>query len=99
MVFTYMKNILFKKIIYIPLFIIVLGMSIAVTENKPNRNLYVASSRDIGLEYFSVDSSLKLVYKSNFGEALSIIEKRGNDYVLDMRNDDFFFVQTVLELL
>jgi hypothetical protein len=95
MVFTYMKNILFKKIIYIPLFIIVLGMSIAVTENKPNRNLYVASSRDIGLEYFSVDSSLKLVYKSNFGEALSIIEKRGNDYVLDMRNDDFFFVQTV----
>ena len=51
--------------------------------------------KEITSEYFSVDPSLKLVYDSNFGEALSIIEKKGNDYVLDMRNDDFFFVQTV----
>ncbi|MCW8810098.1 MAG: hypothetical protein OQK52_10520 [Ignavibacteriaceae bacterium] len=90
-----MKNCLFKKIIIITLFIFVLGISIALTKTKPNEILYVGPSRDIGLEYFSVDPSQKLIYDSNFGEALSIIEKKGNDYILDMRNDDFFFIQTV----
>ena len=51
--------------------------------------------KEITNEYFSVDTSLKLVYDSNFGEALSVVEKKGNDYILDIRNDDFFFVQTV----
>jgi len=51
--------------------------------------------KEVTLDYFSVDPSLKLVYKSSFGEALSIIEKKGDDFILDIRNDDFYFVQTV----
>jgi DUF3108-like len=50
---------------------------------------------EITSEYFPIDSSLKLTYNSSFGEAYSNIRKEGNNYILDLRNDDFFFVQTV----
>ena len=46
-------------------------------------------------EYYPVDSSMKLIYDSSFGEALSLTKKKGNDYIIDMRNDDFYFVQTI----
>jgi len=49
----------------------------------------------IGPEYFSIDPSLNLSYNSSFGEAYSTIKKEGNGFILDLRNDDFFFVQTV----
>ncbi len=51
--------------------------------------------REINIEYFPIDSSLKLIYNSSFGEAYSNIKKEGNNYILDLRNDDFFFVQTI----
>lgn len=49
----------------------------------------------IGPEYFSTDPSLNLSYNSSFGEAYSTVKKEGNSFILDLRNDDFFFVQTV----
>jgi hypothetical protein len=49
----------------------------------------------IGPEYFSTDPSLNLSYNSSFGEAYSTVKKEGNGFILDLRNDDFFFVQTV----
>jgi len=69
--------------------------SINFSEISKNKYNIPPMPKEITSEYFSVDPSLKLVYDSNFGEALSVIEKKGNDYILDMRNDDFFFVQTV----
>jgi hypothetical protein len=49
----------------------------------------------IGPEYFPVNTSLKLVYNSSMGEAFADIKKNGKSYVLDLRNDDFNFTQTV----
>ncbi len=49
----------------------------------------------IGTDYFPTDSSLKLSYNSSMGEAQAIIKQVGNNYIMDLRNDDFFFVQTV----
>jgi len=49
----------------------------------------------IGPEYFPIDPSLKLVYNSSMGEAYAEIKKKGNSYVMDLRNDDFYFIQTV----
>lgn len=50
---------------------------------------------EIGPDYYPIDASLKLVYNSSMGEAYAEIKKKGNSYVMDLRNDDFFFVQTV----
>ena len=75
--------------------IIISFCTIAFTNYSANEKPESSFSFKIGKEYFSVDTSLKLVYDSNFGEALSVIEKKGNDYILDIRNDDFFFIQTV----
>ena len=50
---------------------------------------------NIGPEYFPINPSLKLVYNSSLGEAFADIKKNGNSYVLDLRNDDFNFTQTV----
>jgi mRNA-degrading endonuclease HigB of HigAB toxin-antitoxin module len=52
-------------------------------------------TREITKEYFPTDSSLKLVYNSSFGEASAVIKKKNNSYIMDLRNDDFFFVQTI----
>jgi hypothetical protein len=49
----------------------------------------------IGRDYFPTSPSLKLVYSSSMGEAYAEIKKKGNSYVMDLRNDDFYFVQTV----
>ncbi len=49
----------------------------------------------IGPEYFPTNTSLKLVYNSSMGEASAEIKKNGSSYVLDLRNDDFYFMQTV----
>jgi len=50
---------------------------------------------EITAEYFPTDTSLILVYNSSMGEANAVIKKKGNKYVLDLRIDDFFFVQTI----
>ena len=57
-------------------------------------NLYL-DEVNIGPDYFPTDPSLKLVYNSSMGEAYAEIKKIGNSYIMDLRNDDFYFVQTV----
>lgn len=49
----------------------------------------------IGTDYFPTNTSLKLSYSSSMGDAEAIIKKVGNNYIMDLRNDDFFFVQTI----
>ena len=49
----------------------------------------------IGSEYFPTNTSLKLYYESSMGEAIATTKKNGKEYVLDLRNDDFNFTQTV----
>jgi hypothetical protein len=50
---------------------------------------------NIGPNYFPTDPKLKLVYNSSMGEAYAVIKRKGNNYVMDLRNDDFYFIQTV----
>jgi hypothetical protein len=50
---------------------------------------------EIGPDYYPIDPALKLVYSSSLGEASAVIKKEGNNFIMDLRNDDFFFVQTV----
>jgi hypothetical protein len=45
--------------------------------------------------YFPTNPSLKLSYNSSMGEAQAVIKQVGNNYIIDLRNDDFYFVQTV----
>jgi len=49
----------------------------------------------IGPDYFPTDTNLKLVYNSSMGEAYAEIKKKGKSFIMDLRNDDFYFVQTV----
>lgn len=49
----------------------------------------------IGPDYFPTNTSLKLVYNSSMGEAYAEIKKKGSSYVMDLRNDDFYFIQTI----
>jgi len=49
----------------------------------------------IGPEYFPTDPELKLVYNSSMGEAYAVITQKGNNFIMDLRNDDFYFVQTI----
>lgn len=58
-------------------------------------NEYLLMNNEIGTDYFPVDTSLKLIYDSSLGEAESTIKKEDKSYIFDMRNDDFFFIQTI----
>ena len=49
----------------------------------------------IGPEYFPTDPKLKLVYNSSMGEAYAEFKQKGSNFIMDLRNDDFYFVQTV----
>lgn len=61
-------------------------------DNDININL---DEVNIGQDYFPTDPSIKLVYNSSMGEAYAVIKQKGNNYIMDLRNDDFYFVQTV----
>jgi hypothetical protein len=63
-----------------------------IYNNQPNNNL---DELKIGSDYFPIDPSLKLVYNSSMGEAYAVIKKKGNHYIMDLRNDDFYFVKPV----
>jgi hypothetical protein len=94
--FLELRNMKFiSKIFFIIAILVLIIASFNFSGVSKNKGTFSPMPKKITSEYFSVDPSQKLVYDSNFGEALSIIEKKGNDYILDMRNDDFFFVQTV----
>jgi len=49
----------------------------------------------IGTEYFITDPALKLVYNSSLGEANAAIEQNDNNYIINLSNDKFYFIQTV----
>ena len=61
-------------------------------DNDANINM---DEFNIGPDYFPTNPSLKLVYNSSMGEAYAEIKQKGNNYIMDLRNDDFYFVQTV----
>lgn len=61
-------------------------------KNAANVNL---DEVNIGPDYFPTDPSLKLVYNSSMGEAYAEVKTKGNSFIMDLRNDDFYFVQTV----
>jgi hypothetical protein len=63
-----------------------------ILDSKTENNL---EEIEFSKDYFPVDPSLKLEYNSSMGEAYAKIKKDGNSYVLDLRNDDFYFIQTV----
>lgn len=58
-------------------------------------NIKASDDNLIGPEYFPINTSLRLVYNSSMGEAYAETRKKGNSYVLDLWNDDFYFNQTV----
>jgi hypothetical protein len=60
-----------------------------------NNSNIILDEVNIGPEYFPTDPELKLVYNSSMGEAYAEIKQKGNNFIMDLRNDDFYFVQTV----
>lgn len=63
-----------------------------IVDSKIENNL---DEIEISKDYFPVDPSLKLAYNSSMGEAYAKIKKNGSSYIMDLRNDDFYFIQTV----
>ena len=59
-----------------------------LNDNELNINL---DEVKIGPDYFPIDPSLKLVYNSSMGEAYAEIKKKGSSYIMDLRNEDFYF--------
>jgi len=66
--------------------------SFEITYNK----LSTPPDEEYGAEYFSTDKDLVLFYDSNFGEAKSFVKNDGERLILDMRSDDFMFIQDVV---
>lgn len=84
------------KKISVAAIIILFSTSVLIfSELDHNKLLELKSREEITAEYFPIDPSLKLVYNSSMGEAYAEIKKKGNSYIMDLRNDDFYFVQTV----
>ncbi len=76
-------------------FLTISVLTFVLSNNHLGNEYYSPIAKEIGPEYFPVDSSLKLIYDSSLGEAISSIKIKEDNYILDMRNDDFFFVQTI----
>jgi hypothetical protein len=79
-----------KNIFFILIFLLLTGLSFTHSKNSE-----LNTEKEIGPEYFPIDPSLKLIYNSSLGEANARISKVGSDYILDLRNKKFYFVQTV----
>lgn len=76
--------------------IILISSSILIFSEFNKREINgLKLNKEITLDYFSTNPSLKLVYNSSMGEATSVIKKNDSNYIVDLRNDDFYFVQTV----
>jgi hypothetical protein len=87
-----------RKIFLILLYCILIPIIAASDPSKESFEVNHKYSREdysIGLEYFPTNTALKLVYSSSMGEAYAEIKKKGKSYVMDLRNDDFYFIQTV----
>jgi hypothetical protein len=84
------------KKISIAVVIILINTSVLIfCELNYHELLELKSREEITADYFPTNPSLKLVYNSSMGEAYAEIKKKGNSYIMDLRNDDFYFVQTV----
>jgi hypothetical protein len=46
-------------------------------------------TKSVGKEYFSFDTNTKLTYDTTFGDAISIIKVDGEEFVQELRSDDF----------
>ncbi len=66
--------------------------SFEITHSK----ISTSSGKEYGAEYFPTDKDLVLYYDSNFGEAKSFVKEDGETLILDMRSDDFIFIQDVV---
>ena len=84
-----------KKQFFIPLLLIPLIAGLAASNFYKNENLPEPFPDVITKDYFPIDPSLKLYYNSSFGEASATIKQVGSNYILNLSNDDFYFIQTV----
>jgi len=86
-----------SKIILLAGLLIFPGVNSTVEISDPlnNSTNFILDDVIIGTDYFPTDSSLKLSYNSSMGDAEAVIKQVGNNYIMDLRNDDFYFVQTV----
>ena len=94
-----MKTILITKIFLLAnilLFSGVLNSDVfsKLNDNDNHMNINLDEVK-IGPDYFPIDPSLKLVYNSSMGEAYAEIKKKGSSYIMDLRNEDFYFIQTI----
>lgn len=92
-----MKTILITKIFLLAnilLFSGVLNSDVFSKLNDNDMNINLDEVK-IGPDYFPTDPSLKLVYNSSMGEAYAEIKKKGSSYIMDLRNEDFYFIQTI----
>lgn len=73
------------------------GINSSIDNSDPVTNEIKNGITDVKIssDYFPTDPSLKLSYTSSMGDAQAQIKRVGNDFIMDLRNDDFFFIQTV----
>ena len=84
-----------KKQFFIPLLLIPLIASLAASNFYKNENFLDPFPDVITKEYFPIDPSLKLFYNSSLGDASATIKAVGSNYILNLSNNDFYFIQTV----
>ncbi len=53
----------------------------------------IEETKYVGLEYFPFDTNKKLIYETTFGEASSVIKSQGDEYVQELKSDDFIMNQ------
>ena len=85
------------KLIFISTLLILSDFFSAVNSFEKVEKIYSEFNDEmiIGTEYFITDPSLKLVYNSSLGEANAAIEQNDNNFVVNLSNDKFYFIQTV----
>ena len=83
-----------KLFIYSVVFVL-LTVSVVFSKFDHDFESIIYPSVEITKDYFPTNTSQKLYYESSMGEAFASTKKVGNNYVLDLRNDDFYFIQTV----
>jgi len=77
--------------------VLLMGFGFNSSSIKINHNkISTPPGKEYGSEYFPMDKDLVLYYDSNFGEAKSFIKNDGETLILDMRSDDFFFIQDII---
>jgi hypothetical protein len=84
-----------KRIIFSAIIIGVAIASMVYSKLDELEKLEPALTKEITTDYFPTDTLLKLSYNSSMGDAEAVIKQVGKNFIMDLRNDDFYFVQTV----